>query len=65
MLACAGYMVLTIISINVIPLIFHQMKWYFVVVVYLLSPILGLCNAYGFGLTDMKCENVDLESKLV
>ncbi|KAL5071256.1 hypothetical protein RYX36_022143 [Vicia faba] len=52
-LACVGYVVLTVISINVIPLIFHQVKWYFVVVAYLLAPILGFCNAYGTGLTDM------------
>ncbi|CAI8584316.1 unnamed protein product [Vicia faba] len=52
-LACAGYVVLTVISINVIPLIFPQVKWYFVVVAYLLAPILGFCNAYGTGLTDM------------
>ncbi|KAL5071257.1 hypothetical protein RYX36_022144 [Vicia faba] len=52
-LASAGYAVLTIISINVIPLIFPQVKWYFVVVAYLLAPIFGFCNAYGTGLTDM------------
>ncbi|RHN68994.1 putative oligopeptide transporter, OPT superfamily [Medicago truncatula] len=52
-LACAGYAVLTIISIIVIPLMFPQVKWYFVVVAYLLAPILGFCNAYGAGLTDM------------
>ncbi|CAI8605701.1 unnamed protein product [Vicia faba] len=52
-LASAGYVVLTIISINVIPLIFPQVKWYFVVVAYLLAPIFGFCNAYGTGLTDM------------
>ncbi|KEH15246.1 metal-nicotianamine transporter YSL3-like protein, partial [Medicago truncatula] len=52
-LACVGYAVLTVISIIVIPLIFPQVKWYFVVVAYLLAPILGFCNAYGAGLTDM------------
>lgn len=32
---------------------FPQLKWYFVVVAYLLAPILSFCNAYGAGLTDM------------
>ncbi|XP_004498492.1 metal-nicotianamine transporter YSL3 isoform X1 [Cicer arietinum] len=52
-LACVGYGVFTIISIIVIPFIFPQVKWYFVVVAYLLAPVLGFCNAYGAGLTDM------------
>ncbi|AES58717.2 OPT family oligopeptide transporter [Medicago truncatula] len=52
-LAFVGYLGLTIISITVIPHIFPQVKWYFVVVAYLLAPILGFCNAYGAGLTDM------------
>jgi len=52
-LAFVGYVGLTIISITVIPHIFPQVKWYFVVVAYLLAPILGFCNAYGAGLTDM------------
>ncbi|KAH9751526.1 metal-nicotianamine transporter YSL3 [Citrus sinensis] len=52
-LACAGYIIFSIISIIIIPLMFPQLKWYFVVVAYLLAPILSFCNAYGAGLTDM------------
>ncbi|KAI4307058.1 hypothetical protein L6164_030288 [Bauhinia variegata] len=52
-LACAGYTLFSIISIIVIPLMFPQLKWYYVVVAYLLAPSLGFCNAYGAGLTDM------------
>ncbi|KDO53476.1 hypothetical protein CISIN_1g047730mg [Citrus sinensis] len=52
-LACAGYIIFSIISIIIIPLMFLQLKWYFVVVAYLLAPILSFCNAYGAGLTDM------------
>uniref|UniRef100_A0A8I6WTH5 Uncharacterized protein n=1 Tax=Hordeum vulgare subsp. vulgare TaxID=112509 RepID=A0A8I6WTH5_HORVV len=32
---------------------FREVKWYFVVIAYLLAPALGFCNAYGTGLTDM------------
>ncbi|KAH9685654.1 metal-nicotianamine transporter YSL3 [Citrus sinensis] len=52
-LACVGYIIFSIISIIIIPLMFLQLKWYFVVVAYLLAPILSFCNAYGAGLTDM------------
>ncbi|KAL9451453.1 hypothetical protein AB3S75_013090 [Citrus x aurantiifolia] len=52
-LACVGYIIFSIISIIIIPLMFPQLKWYFVVVAYLLAPILSFCNAYGAGLTDM------------
>ncbi|MED6126610.1 Metal-nicotianamine transporter ysl3 [Stylosanthes scabra] len=52
-LAAAGYILFSIISIIVIPLMFPQLKWYFVVVAYILAPALGFCNAYGAGLTDM------------
>ncbi|KAJ7965288.1 Metal-nicotianamine transporter like [Quillaja saponaria] len=51
--ACAGYTLFSVISIIVIPLMFPQLKWYYVVVAYLLAPSLGFCNAYGAGLTDM------------
>ncbi|XP_061370185.1 metal-nicotianamine transporter YSL3-like isoform X1 [Gastrolobium bilobum] len=52
-LACSGYILLSIISIIVIPFMFPKVKWYYVVVAYLLAPSLGFCNAYGAGLTDM------------
>lgn len=52
-LACVGYIIFSIISIIIIPLMFPQLKWYCVVVAYLLAPILSFCNAYGAGLTDM------------
>ncbi|RDX81013.1 Metal-nicotianamine transporter YSL3, partial [Mucuna pruriens] len=31
----------------------NEVKWYYVVVAYLLAPTLSFCNAYGSGLTDM------------
>ncbi|XWS38164.1 hypothetical protein CRYUN_Cryun19dG0106800 [Craigia yunnanensis] len=48
-----GYIVFSIISIIVIPIMFPQLKWYYVVVAYILAPSLAFCNAYGAGLTDM------------
>ncbi|KAI4378204.1 hypothetical protein MLD38_015717 [Melastoma candidum] len=32
---------------------FPELKWYYVLVAYVLAPCLGFCNAYGAGLTDM------------
>lgn len=52
-LACTGYILFSIVSIIVIPLMFPQLKWYYVVFAYLFAPSLSFCNAYGAGLTDM------------
>ncbi|KAJ6748674.1 OLIGOPEPTIDE TRANSPORTER YGL114W-RELATED [Salix purpurea] len=51
--ACLGYITFSIISIIAIPLMFPELKWYYVVVAYILAPSLSFCNAYGAGLTDM------------
>ncbi|KAI4378203.1 hypothetical protein MLD38_015717 [Melastoma candidum] len=51
--ACIGYVFFSVVSINVIPLMFPELKWYYVLVAYVLAPCLGFCNAYGAGLTDM------------
>ncbi|KAG4379164.1 hypothetical protein AAZX31_17G181100 [Glycine max] len=52
-LAFTGYILFSAISIIIIPLIFPEVKWYYVVVAYLLAPTLSFCNAYSAGLTDM------------
>ncbi|XP_021763493.1 metal-nicotianamine transporter YSL3-like isoform X1 [Chenopodium quinoa] len=52
-LALFGYTLFSIISIIVIPIMFPELKWYYVVVAYMLAPSLSFCNAYGAGLTDM------------
>ncbi|OIT30336.1 PREDICTED: metal-nicotianamine transporter YSL2-like isoform X1 [Nicotiana attenuata] len=52
-LACIGYMVFSLISIIVIPLMFPALKWYYVLVAYIFAPALSFCNAYGAGLTDL------------
>lgn len=46
------YVGLASISVGVIPKIFHQMRWYYVLLSYCIAPILGFCNAYGCGMTD-------------
>ncbi|KAK4484060.1 hypothetical protein RD792_011279 [Penstemon davidsonii] len=50
--AIAGYLVLAVVSIGVVPLIFPQLKWYHILVAYAIAPVLAFCNAYGCGLTD-------------
>ncbi|CAK9862691.1 unnamed protein product, partial [Sphagnum jensenii] len=50
--AGAGYVCLAAISIGVMPQIFTPVKWYFVLICYIIAPILAFCNAYGCGLTD-------------
>ncbi|XWS39566.1 hypothetical protein CRYUN_Cryun18bG0066200 [Craigia yunnanensis] len=50
--AISGYILLAIISIIAVPFIFHQLKWYHILVAYAIAPVLAFCNAYGCGLTD-------------
>ncbi|KAI8560699.1 hypothetical protein RHMOL_Rhmol04G0277000 [Rhododendron molle] len=50
--AIGGYVVLAAISIGVVPVIFPQLKWYHILVAYMIAPVLAFCNAYGCGLTD-------------
>ncbi|KAG6656213.1 hypothetical protein CIPAW_04G006700 [Carya illinoinensis] len=51
-LAVAGYVTIAIISVVTLPHIFNQLKWYYIVVIYIIAPTLAFCNAYGCGLTD-------------
>ncbi|KAJ7560874.1 hypothetical protein O6H91_03G003800 [Diphasiastrum complanatum] len=50
--AVASYIVLAGISIGVVPQIFKPLKWYYVLICYIVAPVLAFCNAYGCGLTD-------------
>ncbi|XP_050375782.1 probable metal-nicotianamine transporter YSL7 isoform X1 [Argentina anserina] len=50
--SAAGYVGIAAISIATVPHIFPQLKWYYVLVIYLIAPTLAFCNAYGCGLTD-------------
>ncbi|CAK9143444.1 unnamed protein product [Ilex paraguariensis] len=51
-LAVVGYVSIAIVSVATLPHIFHQLKWYYVLVMYIFAPVLAFCNAYGTGLTD-------------
>lgn len=48
----AGYVALAAISTVTIPIIFPPLKWYMVLVSYILAPTLAFCNSYGTRLTD-------------
>ncbi|XP_044420090.1 probable metal-nicotianamine transporter YSL14 [Triticum aestivum] len=50
--AYGGYAVVASISIGTLPQIFPQLKWYYILVAYVVAPVLAFCNAYGSGLTD-------------
>ncbi|KAK9265464.1 hypothetical protein L1049_016005 [Liquidambar formosana] len=50
--AMGGYVAIATISIALLPQIFHQLKWYYILVIYIIAPTLAFCNAYGSGLTD-------------
>ncbi|KAL2347931.1 hypothetical protein Fmac_001931 [Flemingia macrophylla] len=50
--ALTGFVVLAVISIITVSHIFPQLKWYHVLIAYLIAPVLAFCNAYGCGLTD-------------
>ncbi|XP_045807788.1 probable metal-nicotianamine transporter YSL7 [Trifolium pratense] len=50
--AISGYVIIAIISTITIPYIFHQLKWYHILCIYIFGPALAFCNAYGCGLTD-------------
>ncbi|XP_022750462.1 probable metal-nicotianamine transporter YSL6 isoform X2 [Durio zibethinus] len=50
--AASGYVALVAISTATIPIIFPPLKWYLVLVSYIIAPALAFCNSYGTGLTD-------------
>ncbi|KAF3947689.1 hypothetical protein CMV_026207 [Castanea mollissima] len=52
MFAVGGYVAIAAISMATLPHIFHQLKWYYMLVIYIFAPTLAFCNAYGCGLTD-------------
>ncbi|XP_028768498.1 probable metal-nicotianamine transporter YSL7 [Neltuma alba] len=47
-----GYVAISVVSMITVPHIFPQLKWYYILVIYLFAPALAFCNAYGCGLTD-------------
>ncbi|KAA8547637.1 hypothetical protein F0562_004066 [Nyssa sinensis] len=53
-----GYVTIAIVSIATLPHIFPQLKWYYIVVIYIFAPVLAFCNAYGSGLTDFSSASI-------
>ncbi|KAL2553449.1 putative metal-nicotianamine transporter YSL7 [Forsythia ovata] len=51
-LAIGGYVAIAAVSTATLPHIFHQLKWYHIIVIYIFAPVLAICNAFGCGLTD-------------
>ncbi|XP_024994304.1 probable metal-nicotianamine transporter YSL7 [Cynara cardunculus var. scolymus] len=51
-LAAGGYVAIAAVATTVLPKIFPQLEWYYVLVIYFFAPALAFCNAYGCGLTD-------------
>ncbi|KAG2330120.1 hypothetical protein Bca52824_001300 [Brassica carinata] len=51
-IAVTGYVIMAIVSIVTVPHIFPQLKWYHILTMYIIAPVLAFCNAYGCGLTD-------------
>jgi len=50
--AVAGYVAIAAISTATLPHIFPELKWYYILVIYIFVPALAFCNAYGCGHTD-------------
>lgn len=52
-MAYAGYALFSVLAVVTIPVMFKQVKWYYVVIAYVVAPMLGFANSYGTGLTDI------------
>ncbi|TVU46840.1 hypothetical protein EJB05_06411, partial [Eragrostis curvula] len=52
-LAYTGYALLSVVAVVAIPMMFRQVRWYYVILAYALAPVLGFSNSYGTGLTDI------------
>lgn len=51
-IAASGYVGFAAISVGVLPAIFPPLKWYLVLIAYVVAPAFAFCNSYGAGLTD-------------
>ena len=57
-LAPLGYGGLAILSVIFIPMVYRPVKWYYVAVAYIITPLFALPNSYGCGLTDWDCSSM-------
>ncbi|XP_006646783.1 probable metal-nicotianamine transporter YSL7 [Oryza brachyantha] len=51
--AIGCYVLLSVVSIVAIPLLYPQLRYHHVALIYLAAPIFAFCNAYGCGVTDI------------
>ncbi|KAG8094675.1 hypothetical protein GUJ93_ZPchr0012g20594, partial [Zizania palustris] len=51
--AYTSYFILGAVAVITVPIMFNQVKWYYVIIAYALGPVLGFANSYGTGLTDI------------
>jgi OPT family oligopeptide transporter len=51
-IAASGYVAIAAVAAGVLPLIFPELKWYYIVSICIFAPTLAFCNAFGCGLTD-------------
>ncbi|KAL4351701.1 hypothetical protein GQ457_06G013370 [Hibiscus cannabinus] len=47
----AGYVTIAVISTILLPHLFRDLKWYYILVISIFASTLAFCNAYGCGLT--------------
>ncbi|KAI3944805.1 hypothetical protein MKW92_015970 [Papaver armeniacum] len=50
--AALFYVGLAVVAIIVVPLMFPSLKFYHIMVIYTIAPVLAFCNSYGTGLSD-------------
>ncbi|VAI42002.1 probable metal-nicotianamine transporter YSL7 [Triticum dicoccoides] len=53
MVTIGVYILLAALSTTAVPILYRQLHYYHVALVYLMAPLFAFCNVYGFGLTDM------------
>ncbi|EIE18748.1 OPT superfamily oligopeptide transporter [Coccomyxa subellipsoidea C-169] len=57
-IAAVGYGFFSILSIVVIPILYPPAKWYYLLVLVIVSPLFAVANAYGAGLTDFDMSSI-------
>ncbi|KAM3317366.1 hypothetical protein ACQJBY_035171 [Aegilops geniculata] len=53
MITIGVYILLAALSTAAVPILYRQLHYYHVALVYLMAPLFTFCNVYGYGLTDM------------
>ncbi|XP_026429218.1 probable metal-nicotianamine transporter YSL7 [Papaver somniferum] len=49
--AALVYVLLAVAAIIVVPILFPSLKYYHIMVIYIIAPVLTFCNSYGTGLS--------------